>query len=502
MRFSIDAIVFDKELYPRFEADNNTVNQYRSSLDQLPPIVITKDMILIDGYHRLLAHRLEGRTEIEAEIMDIPREQVLIESVRRNSKHGLQLSLKEKKRLVRQLYRKGTMTRQEDLAQLFSVSQPTISNWVSDYLYNERKARREDAWELFHEGGTQAEIAEELGVSQQTVSRDLKLLTRKMISYIPSKPPRPEKFGTTEEKIMVSFMRGVPFKDIADEVGWDKEDVENTVKRIEDKFRCYPHLSGGPSTKDNFEYYLANPPRPKHQRPDLEKRFYIENASPLGISKEKLFSRIKSERYKVYDFYKPNNAIWKLLEESTFEELSFNFNIQYSRDYATLIYCLMDWYDISEEEIMSFIIEQTKEEAEYEYGMALWSLNRGRDEMFKEQDKYNHFDRSIESAKKNYQKHQNLCERLGMEPKTIDYPTYRDPRYVEVPELETFKLVLCKGKWDISWSLGVDAFPKSKIVEAMKKDLARLEASDIFQVDQPSEILQAKAEATQKERAL
>lgn len=488
MRLSIDWIKFDKELYPRFESDDLTVNQYRQAIDSLPPILVTKEKELedgtlkhelIDGYHRFLAHKLEGRSEIEAEIMDIPREQILIESVRRNSKHGLQLSLKEKKRLVRQLYRKGTMTRQEDLAQLFSVSQPTISNWVSDYLYNERKARREDAWELFHEGGTQTEIAEELGVSQQTVSRDLKRLTRKMISYIPSKPPHPEKFGTTEEKIMVSFMRGVSFKDIADEVGWDKEDVENTVKRIEDKFRCYPHLQDGPSTKDNFEYYLANPPRPKHQRPDLEKRFYIENASPLGISKEKLFNRIKNERYKVYNFYKPNTSIWKLLEEHKFEELSFNFNIQYSRDYATLIYCLMDWYDISEEEIMSFIIEQAKEEAEYEYMMALHCLSSARREMFKEQDKYNHFDSSLESAKNFYQKHQNLCEKLGMEPKTIDYPTYRDSRYVEVMDLETFKLVLYKGKWDVSWSLGFNAISRSEIIETMKNDLARLEASEV-----------------------
>lgn len=128
---------------------------------------------------------------------------------------------------------------------------------------------------------------------------------------------------------------------------------------------------------------------------------------------------------------------------------------------------------------MSFIIEQTKEEAEYEYKMALWSLKHVRDEIFKEQDKYNHFDNSIESTKKHYQKHQNLCERLGMEPKTIEYPTYRDSRYVEAMELETFKLVLYKGKRDISWYLTVDAFSRSKIIEAMKNDLARLEASEV-----------------------
>lgn len=74
MKVKIDEVKFIKELYPRFDHDDATVNLYRTNLDNLPPILINQDYILIDGNHRLIAHRIEQKETVEAEIINTSSE--------------------------------------------------------------------------------------------------------------------------------------------------------------------------------------------------------------------------------------------------------------------------------------------------------------------------------------------------------------------------------------------------------------------------------------------
>jgi hypothetical protein len=62
----IDQVAFVKELYPRHREDDAVIEQYRASLDLLPPIKVARERILVDGLHRLQAFRREGATEIPA----------------------------------------------------------------------------------------------------------------------------------------------------------------------------------------------------------------------------------------------------------------------------------------------------------------------------------------------------------------------------------------------------------------------------------------------------
>ena len=61
----IDKITIREDLYPRKKIDEQKVKEYSENLDKLPPIVINQDKILIDGKHRVLAHKLAGKNEIE-----------------------------------------------------------------------------------------------------------------------------------------------------------------------------------------------------------------------------------------------------------------------------------------------------------------------------------------------------------------------------------------------------------------------------------------------------
>ncbi|MEW6624584.1 MAG: DNA methyltransferase [Bacillota bacterium] len=185
MKIEIDKIKFIKDIYPRAEIDNTTVNRYRTAIDKLPKIVITKNFELIDGYHRLVAHKIEGRKEIEVEIRDV--KDPLIEAIKLNSTHGFQLSIDDKKRLSEKLYREKRLNEKE-VAELLSVSQPTISNWLKDVVKEVKERQKEEIYNLWLNCRTQEEIAERVGLTQKRISEiltDIRNINSNKL-YIPS----------------------------------------------------------------------------------------------------------------------------------------------------------------------------------------------------------------------------------------------------------------------------------------------------------------------------
>lgn len=178
MQVKIDQIRLIKELYPRFELDNTAVNLYRTNLENLPPILVNQDHILIDGYHRLVAHRIEQKETIEAEIINTSSDgDVLVEAIRRNSTHGKQLSYEEKKELARKLYQNGFKENLKELQDILAVHLNTLNNWLRDLKEQERDKRDRDVLGLFLKCLTQEEIAERVEVTQKTVSNILEKIT-------------------------------------------------------------------------------------------------------------------------------------------------------------------------------------------------------------------------------------------------------------------------------------------------------------------------------------
>lgn len=173
VKVPLDSIKFDKELYPRFEADNTTINQYRTAIDNLPPILVTKDLRIVDGYHRFIAYRLEGKTEIEVEYFDSddPKE-ILAEAIRRNSIHGKQLSLEDKRECAKKLYQSG-ITDLERIRSILAVSIRFARDWTKELREDAENKRDTDILELYLQCLTQDEIAEKIGITQQSVGNIL-----------------------------------------------------------------------------------------------------------------------------------------------------------------------------------------------------------------------------------------------------------------------------------------------------------------------------------------
>src|SRR5260221_6401504 len=119
---------FVKELYPRLTEDNAAIERYRAAIGLLPPIVVARNGILVDGFHRWQAHQREGITEIDAENLgNLSDAEIVRESILRNANHGQQLSMTDKRRLAGILWRDfGTMNPSERVSEimvLLSVSE-------------------------------------------------------------------------------------------------------------------------------------------------------------------------------------------------------------------------------------------------------------------------------------------------------------------------------------------------------------------------------------------
>lgn len=188
MKIDIKKIKIREDLYPRFSPNTEAVLQYRMNVDNLPPITLTKkDNTLIDGYHRLIAHRDEGKAEIEYEYIDIPENEYFLESLKRNSSHGLQLSRKEKEKACTRLYKDWIEGYGEDIpskedvtekktktSKLLAVSKEKIRLWTQDIISKVEDTRKQEAWELWLACKTEDEIAESVNVSQDTVNKWIK----------------------------------------------------------------------------------------------------------------------------------------------------------------------------------------------------------------------------------------------------------------------------------------------------------------------------------------
>jgi ParB-like chromosome segregation protein Spo0J len=144
---NIDQIDYRKDLYPRFEPDQSQIRSYAKALDNLPPIEVNQDNILIDGYHRWKAHALEDETQVAATVTHTESEkEVKRLAYRRNSHHGMQLSNEEKKTFAQEMV--GRMDT-DKLASILSVTERTIQNWTSRQRKALRRKKKRKAFQLY-----------------------------------------------------------------------------------------------------------------------------------------------------------------------------------------------------------------------------------------------------------------------------------------------------------------------------------------------------------------
>ena len=163
-------VVFREDLYPRIKTSAETVQKYAEDLDILPPIDINENNELIDGWHRWTAHKKNGAETIKARVVPTKSDAELLElAIAMNAAHGLQLSQEDKRNMARRIYN-GTEDKLREaakkrLANVLSVSERTVRDWLSRIDKDAKEARDKKIFELWLACWTEREIADETGAS-------------------------------------------------------------------------------------------------------------------------------------------------------------------------------------------------------------------------------------------------------------------------------------------------------------------------------------------------
>jgi transcriptional regulator with XRE-family HTH domain len=189
MRLKISEVTVDKDVYPRQNVSHVTVSTYKESLLAgaiFPPIEVqriidsdgTEKIIILDGWHRLLAHQEVGAEEIEASYWQngvLMKEEHLnelrIEAAARNIRHGDKLSLQDRQFQARRIVELNPKIENEVLASKFDVTPQTVSGWVSDIRSRFFASRDAMIFKLNTLGRTQQEIGRQFNLDQTRVSQ-------------------------------------------------------------------------------------------------------------------------------------------------------------------------------------------------------------------------------------------------------------------------------------------------------------------------------------------
>ncbi len=177
VKLKISDITIPQGLLPRVLTGTvqEVVERYKEAYElgeQLPPIKVWKrdsQYWLIDGVHRLQAHKLLDREYIEAELVECRDElDFRIRAITENIKHGLSLSAEEIKENARLLFKAGLKDVKE-IAKILKRTERAVYYYLEDLIEEEKEALRKQVLELRDSGMRQKEIAERLGLSERHV---------------------------------------------------------------------------------------------------------------------------------------------------------------------------------------------------------------------------------------------------------------------------------------------------------------------------------------------
>jgi hypothetical protein len=167
------------DLYPRTETKmiESLVQQYADALDDLPPIVVARDGILVDGMHRLTAHKRAGRSTIKAiDLGNLSDAEIYDAALKYNNQHGRQLSRKEKhaaaSRKWRDLSHLKPSERAAHIAKLLSISTDAVYDATKNARDQEKKEQQEKAWDLWLDCCEPPDIAVQMGFVASDASGD------------------------------------------------------------------------------------------------------------------------------------------------------------------------------------------------------------------------------------------------------------------------------------------------------------------------------------------
>jgi hypothetical protein len=179
----LSEIKWDPSIYPRSKWSTATVERYADAMlagDTFPALIIEAGTNrLLDGKHRMLAYEKAGVQDVPVEMVSVPGGVSAKHfAATLSSRHGDRMSNADLKELAIEEFDPAdrdpdwAMPDAQEWGRDFGISKSTVYEWVSHFINRARADRQTKAWRLSRLGWTQQEIADRLGVSQQSASDD------------------------------------------------------------------------------------------------------------------------------------------------------------------------------------------------------------------------------------------------------------------------------------------------------------------------------------------
>ena len=177
----------DNSIWPRSALDEEAIERYRDCLDELPPIrVDTETMSVLDGWHRVEAHKREGIENISVTYDSCPPHLFLARAYALNARHGLPVDNEVRDRIIVNL-RQGKdgvdPMGEEEIARVIGITQGRVAQVLVNLLgannFTSDKAKVREAIRLFLQGMSHRKIADQFGVSHPTISSVVRDYTKR-----------------------------------------------------------------------------------------------------------------------------------------------------------------------------------------------------------------------------------------------------------------------------------------------------------------------------------
>jgi len=114
----------------RDRLDLDHIGHLREVLDDLPPILVRKvgeRWELIDGSHRIAAHREEGRTDVRVVVLDVSDVEALLAATEANISHGRPLDTVDRRRAAERIIALDPERSDREIAKRCGLSPTTVA---------------------------------------------------------------------------------------------------------------------------------------------------------------------------------------------------------------------------------------------------------------------------------------------------------------------------------------------------------------------------------------
>jgi DNA-binding CsgD family transcriptional regulator len=175
----LDDVVLDESIYPRAAWSDSTIARYAEALaadEVFPPIVLESGTSrLLDGMHRLRAHRAAGREAIAVEYHQIPDGiPAKLYAASLSARNGDRITGEDMRTIAREIAIANPDFSVVVIAKHLGITRQTVGKYVGDITERRKEVRRVRSLLLTRSGLSNRKAAEALGVDESVVRADVK----------------------------------------------------------------------------------------------------------------------------------------------------------------------------------------------------------------------------------------------------------------------------------------------------------------------------------------